>query len=119
MSPTVPPAAPPPPPPPSQRHRVARPVRILLWVTGILAGLILLLGLAAILILPGSWFREKVRERIVTEVEKASGGRVEIGSFKFDWSNLNVEIAPFILHGTEPAGEAPLFRTESIKVGLK
>ena len=96
-----------------------RPVKRLLWVVGSLLGLFLLLSIAALLILPSNWFREKVRARIVYEIELASGGRVEIGAFKFDWSNLKAEIAPFILHGTEPTGEPPLFQAESVQVGLK
>ncbi len=113
------PAPPPPPPEAPRRSRFSKTARVLLWTLASLLGLVLLLGIAAVIILPSNWFREKVRDRIVTEVEKASGGRVEIGAFRFDWSNLTAEIAPFVLHGTEPAGEAPLFRAESIKVGLK
>ncbi|MDZ4803094.1 MAG: translocation/assembly module TamB domain-containing protein [Bryobacteraceae bacterium] len=116
---TTPPPAPPPPEPPPRPGRVTRTARVLLWILATLIGLVLLLGLAAVIILPSSWFREKVRDRIVTEVEKATGGRVEIGSFRFDWSSITAEIAPFILHGTEPAAEAPLFRAESVKVELK
>ncbi len=96
-----------------------RRLRWLVWTVAGLLGLAIVLALAVLLILPSTWFREQVRTRIVAEVEKASGGRVEIGSFQFDWTGMMVEIAPFVLHGTEPAGEAPLFRAESVKVGLK
>jgi uncharacterized protein involved in outer membrane biogenesis len=96
-----------------------RPVKITLWVTAVLAGLVLLLGIAAVLILPSNWFREKVRAGIVNEIERVSGGRVEIGAFRVDWSKLTAEIAPFVLHGTEPAGEKPLFAADSVQVGFK
>jgi translocation and assembly module TamB len=96
-----------------------RPVKWASWTIGGLLALLLLLGLAAVLILPSSWFREKVRARMITEIERASGGKTEIGAFRFDWKNLTAEVAPFILHGTEPAPERPLFRAESVKVGLK
>jgi translocation and assembly module TamB len=98
---------------------VKRPVRISLWTIGTAVGLLLLLGIAAVLILPSSWFREKVRSRIVYEIERVSGGRTEIGEFRFDWSTLTAEIAPFVLYGTEPPGERPLFRADSVQVGLK
>src|SRR4029434_6087404 len=39
--------------------------------------------------------------------------------FQFDWSTLTAEIAPFVLHGTEPAGERPLFQADSVQVGFK
>jgi translocation and assembly module TamB len=96
-----------------------RPVKWTLWIGGGLLGLLLLLGLAAVLILPSAWFRDKVRDRMVTEIERASGGETEIGAFRFDWKTLTAEVAPFVLHGKEPSGERPLFRAESIKVGIK
>ncbi|MBC8167639.1 MAG: hypothetical protein H7Y20_17440, partial [Bryobacteraceae bacterium] len=110
---------PPPELPEQPRKRKSRVLRILLWVFGTLLGLVLLLVVAALIILPSDWFREKIRARAVYEIEKASGGRVEIGAFRYDWSSLTFEIAPFVVHGTEPASEAPLFRAESVKVGLK
>lgn len=112
--------SPAPPPANAPPRRKMRPIaRILLLGAGSLAGILLILVTAALLILPSEWFRDKVRSRIVTEAERVSGGRVEIGSFRFDWTNLVAEVAPFVLHGTEPSGEAPLFRAESVKVGLK
>ena len=56
---------------------------------------------------------------MITEIERASGGRTEVGDFKFDWKALTAEVTPFALHGTEPATEVPLFRAKSVKVGLK
>jgi uncharacterized protein involved in outer membrane biogenesis len=88
-------------------------------VLGSLAGLLLVLGVSGLLILRSDWFREKVRSRTVYEIERASGGRVEIGAVNIDWTNLKAEIAPFVLHGTEPANEPPLFRAESVQLGLK
>ena len=98
---------------------MSRRARRWLYVLAGLTGLLLILIASAVLILPSDWFREKVRARIVYEVERASGGRVEVGAFRFDWTNLTAEVAPFVLHGTEPAGAAPLFRAESVQVGLK
>lgn len=98
---------------------MSRPIKWTLWIFGGIVGLMLLLGLAAILILPSAWFRDKVRDRMITEIEKASGGRTEIGAFRFDWKTLTAEVAPFVLHGTEPPEERPLFHADSIKVGIK
>ncbi|HET8549756.1 MAG TPA: translocation/assembly module TamB domain-containing protein, partial [Bryobacteraceae bacterium] len=98
---------------------MSRPVRITLWILGSLVGLAAILVLAAVLILPSRWFEEKVRARIVFELERSSGGRAEIGSFRFDWRNLRARVAPVVLRGTEPASEAPLLRAEAIEVGLK
>ena len=98
---------------------MSRPLRVGLYVAGAFAGLVLIALLAAVLIFPSQWFHDQVRDRIVTEVERATGGRAEIGSFTFDWRRLSARIAPFTVHGTEPAGEAPLLRADAIEVGLK
>lgn len=96
-----------------------RPVKWFLWVLGGIVALLLLLSVAAVLILPSAWFRDKVRVRMVAEIERVTGGNAEIGAFRFDWKTLHAEVAPFVLRGTEPATERPLFRAESVQVGLK
>jgi len=84
-----------------------------------------LLALAALVIIGGvlvvqsSWFYEKVRQRIVTTVADATGGRVEIGAFRFDWKTMRAEVRNFVLIGKEPAGKPPLVRADSVTVGLK
>jgi len=41
--------------------------------------LVLVLGIAVVITLRSDWFHNAVRDRIVAEVEKATGGRAEIG----------------------------------------
>jgi len=77
------------------------------------------LAIAASLVFQSGWFQERVRERIVRELEKGSGGRVELGNFLFDWRTLEANVAPLILHGTESAAEPPLVRIERISIGLR
>ncbi len=60
-----------------------------------------------------------MRERIVTGIEAATGGRVEVGNFSFKWETLTAKISPLVLHGTEPESETPLLRVESVSVGLR
>jgi len=87
---------------------------------GIAVTVLLLAAVAAgWLTLRSEWFRDKVRERIIAEVERSTGGRVEIGSLDFDWRRLRAEVRGFVLHGSEPVGARPLFRAESIVVGLR
>lgn len=96
-----------------------RPTRVALRLLGVLLAIAVMLFLAAILILPSDWFFNKVRERIITEVERTTGGRVEIGRFHFDWKTMEAVVSPFVLHGAEPPGERPLVRVETLKVGLR
>ena len=97
--------------PQPHRDRVPRrgvPVtrRRIAWIAaGGLAGLALGGAVAAILVLRSAWFYEQVRERVVSTVETATGGRVEAGSFQFDWKRLRAEIGMFAdpRHGAAPA----------------
>jgi translocation and assembly module TamB len=90
------------------------------WVAvGTLAGLLLVAAAAAVVVFQSRWFYNRVRAGIVDTVETATGGRVEIGSFRFDWRTLRAEVDRFTLHGTEPPDKPPLFRAESVAVGLK
>src|SRR4051794_38411898 len=56
---------------------------------------------------------------MITTVETATGGRVEIGGFRFDRAHFTAEVKQVVLHGNEPPGKPPLFRASSAKVGLK
>jgi len=98
---------------------VTRTKRIVVAACVTLVALLLLTVTAAVALLRSDWFREQVRLRIVREVENASGGRVEIGEFRFHWARLEGEVARFVLHGKETAGEPPLFQAGSMRVVLK
>src|SRR5258708_14276033 len=80
--------------------------------------LLVISAITGLLVVRSGWFRELVRQRIVSEIEAATGGRVEVGNFYFKWETLVAKISPLVLHGTEPASEAPLLRVESVSVGL-
>jgi len=78
-----------------------------------------LLAVLVVLTLRSPWFYEKVRHRLVETIETATGGRVEIGSFRFHWITLRAEVTSLTLHGLEPADKPPLLRCASAAVGLK
>jgi translocation and assembly module TamB len=91
-----------------------------IWIVAAgLVALVLMLAVCAIPVLRSDWLREKVRERIVAEVEKATGGRAEIGAFQFDWKQMRAEVDGFVLHGSELASAEPLLRADAIVVGIK
>jgi translocation and assembly module TamB len=98
---------------------VKRRARIVVFTLLGLAGFGIALLVAGLVLVQTAWFRDQVRDRIVFVVQRATGGRVEIGSFSYNWHNLTVEVAPFVLHGTEPAAAPPLFRADKIQIGLK
>ncbi len=76
-------------------------------------------SIAAILIFRSGWFHERVRQRIIAEIETATGGRVDLGDFTFDWEHLTATVSPLVLHGTEAAGDPPLLSIRSITLKLR
>ena len=98
---------------------MSRRRRFLLRFTGAFAALLLILLVWGYFTLDSEWFFDQVRTRLIATVENATGGRVEIGGFRFDRSHFTAEVKRFVLHGTEPAGKPPLFEASSVKVGLK
>ena len=98
---------------------MTRRSRIWLMILACLGGLLLLLVVSAIVILQTDWFKNYVKEKIVAVTEESTGGKVTIGAFSFDWTQLRASINDFVIHGTEPAGSAPLFQAHSIVLELK
>ncbi len=98
---------------------MTRPVRYTLYGVGAAVLLAIILIAAAIITLRSAWFRDKVRARIVYEIENATGGRAQIGAFDLNWSTLTASVRGLVIHGTEGPGQAQLFRADLVKVGLK
>ena len=75
------------------------------WWTRALV-ILLLLGLggywAVWQVLQSPWMAEQIRVRILTEIEKATGGRAELQRFALDWRLWRARVDGLVLHGTEP-----------------
>ena len=82
-------------------------------------GLIVLLGIAALVVVQTDWFRDFVRRKIITATEEGTGGRVEIGSFTFSPSRMEAVVTNFVIHGREPANAAPWIQVARAQVNLR
>ena len=91
----------------------------MVWTAGGTVAAIAVIAVAGLAVLQSRWFYDRVRERIVATVEEATGGRVEIDAFTFDWKRMSAEVRGFTLHGNEPKEKPPLLRAARIAVGLK
>jgi translocation and assembly module TamB len=96
-----------------------RRTRVLIYSGLALLLLVAALSVSAILVIRSGWFHDAVHDRIVTEVERATGGRAEIGAFEFDWHSMTATVRRFVLHGKERPPEPPLVQADSVQVGLK
>src|ERR1700683_4437702 len=93
--------------------------RVLLRAAAALLVLAAVCALTGVLVFRSGWFQELVHRRMVMEIEKATGGRVEIGNFSFDWKRLEATVGPVILHGKESVAEPPFVRVASVTAGLR
>ncbi|HET7871241.1 MAG TPA: hypothetical protein VFL42_01945, partial [Terriglobales bacterium] len=88
-----------------------RRFRVLRWSIALLlfasfAGIVLYLNSEA--------FHAALRARIVTEMERATGGKVELESLEWRLISLHFEARGLTIHGREPAGEVPYFHAAQI-----
>ncbi len=83
-----------------------------------MAGLFALLVIAIGWFLSGPTFEGIVRGRVVAELEKATGGTVELQSLQWNLSKLEIEAKGLTIHGLEPAGDVPLAHADRLYIRL-
>jgi translocation and assembly module TamB len=64
-------------------------------------------------------FQSLVRHRLIAEVERVTGGRVEIGSIHTAPFRLRADVRDITVHGRESAAEVPLAHVDRIVARLK
>jgi len=64
-------------------------------------------------------FQRRVRRRVVAALEKATGGRVEIGQLHTVPFRLRVEVRDLVIHGREAPDQAPYLRVDRVTVEVK
>jgi translocation and assembly module TamB len=101
-----------------RRLSMSRRARILRNVAIGLASFVVLGAITVILVVRTDRFREYVKQKVITATEQGTGGRVEMGSFSFDWTHLRVIVTDFVIHGNEPAGAAPFLRAGRVELHL-
>lgn len=91
---------------------------------GLKHGLALVVGMTLVLGLSLAYFVASgladlwARRTIVRQLEKATGARVELGSFHFNWRTLGAHFDGLTLHGREPQGTPPLFHAELLQFDI-
>ncbi len=91
-----------------------------LWrIATVLAVVMTLAVVAGVLTLRSEWFRGYLRHAVIDLAQRATGAKVDIGTVSFDWSTLRARVDGFVLHGKEPADEAPLVKVQSATFGFK
>jgi translocation and assembly module TamB len=98
-----------------KRSWLRRTAKILLslGVVLVLAVIVLVIALAI------GWFDAPMRNSVVGQIERVTGGRVELTHFHFAPFSLRVELQGLTVHGLEPDGTPPLFRTDYMVASIQ
>lgn len=64
-------------------------------------------------------FQRLLRARVVAELQRSTGGRVELGALHWNLSQLEFEARDLTIHGREAPGEAPFFHADRVLVRLR
>jgi translocation and assembly module TamB len=82
-------------------------------------GVVLLFAIAGLLYLRSDSFKGVVRHRLVTELEQATGGRVELRALDWDLGTLEFVAHDLTIHGTEPPTQPPFVHVDRLTVRAK
>lgn len=59
-------------------------------------------------------FAARVHSALIENLQRSTGGRVEMGSFRWSVRNLTVEVNDLTIHGREAPGQAPYFHVDHL-----
>ena len=104
-------------PPPAPRAGRAR--RALLQAVAVTALLLIALAAAAVWYTNTAEFENLVRVKVVAELERMTGGRVELGAFHWRLPHLEFTADDLTIHGLEAPGQIPYAHIDRLYVRLK
>ena len=64
-------------------------------------------------------FQQRVRRRVIAKLERATGGRVELGELHTIPFRLRIDARNLTVHGREAPDQAPLMQVERVQAELK
>ena len=98
---------------------MTRPARIIRNIAIGFAALLIVIVVAAIMVVQTDWFRQYVRQKIISATEESTGGKVDLASFAFDWRHLQAVVTGFVIHGAEPPGTAPFLSARRVQLDIR
>lgn len=82
-------------------------------------GVLVVLALAGLLYVRSEGFHQRVRAKVVEQLEDVTGGRVELRSFTWRLTGLEFVAEDLTIRGLEPPSEKPYAHIDSLKVRVK
>lgn len=87
-----------------------------LWIEAAVGTAVLVVVLGLVVYLRSPAFSNVIRGKVIAALEDATGGQVEMTSFRWNLSQLAFESKDLTIHGLEPAGELPLVHVDRVLV---
>jgi len=87
-------------------------------LTLVIIGTLVALATAAMAVMSTPWFRRALERRLIVGLEEMTGGRVEVGEFRFHPIVLQAIFHGLVLHGTEAPQAPPLFSAHTVVLRL-
>jgi translocation and assembly module TamB len=98
--------------------RFAPEKRWLRWLEWLTLGLLAAVFVAVVLVQFGFADRA-MRRAIVAQLERVTGGRVELRAFRFHFLSLRAELDGLTIRGHEPENSPPLFQADRVLVDVR
>jgi translocation and assembly module TamB len=96
-----------------------RKIHPLILIPGSALAVVILILAALLFAVRSQVFKNEIRSRIISNLAAATGGRVTLQSFHFEWRTLTAQATNLVIHGSEPAGSPALLQVPSVRVRLK
>ncbi len=108
-------------PVPARRGRTtgAKIALAIAWLAGSLGLLLVLLAAGITWYSTTPDFERRAAAQVVSALEDATGGKVEVGHISLNLWHLSVEVDHLIIHGLEAPGEAPYLAADRIFVRVQ
>ncbi len=101
------------------RHVTRKMAKVLAWTLGSLVMLLVLLAVGLTWYTTTPDFQRRVKTELISTLEDATGGRVELGGISLSLWHLAVEADGLVIHGLEGPGEAPYLSADRILLRAK
>ena len=98
---------------------VAKLLRGAAWTCATLLLLFVLLIVSFAIYSTTSDFQQRVGKEVVSVLEDATGGKVDLAHISFDLWHLAIEADGLVIHGLEGPGEAPYLSADKILIRVK
>lgn len=99
----------------AKKHRA---LRVVAWIAGSVVLLLALLVVGLSIYSTTQDFQNRVRSTLITTLEDATGGKVDLAKVQFSLAHLAVEADGLVIHGLEGPDQAPYLSADRILVRI-